>query len=114
MNIYRVLVVDDYEPWRRYVRAALRKDARWQIVGEASDGYQGIPKAATLPPDLILLDISLPKLDGIQAARRIHSLGAGCRILFVSEHQAADVVGTALATGAVGFVVKSAAGRELI
>src|SRR5262249_21198526 len=61
MNSYRVMVVDDYEPWRRYVRAALRKDPRWQIVGEAADGHEAIQKAGTLQPDLILLDISLPK-----------------------------------------------------
>ena len=83
----RVLVVEDHELWRRHLRAMLGPPARWEVVGEASDGLEAIQKAADLNPDLILLDIGLPGLDGIQTARRLLTDDPRSRILFVSEHQ---------------------------
>ena len=77
------------------------------------DGIDAVEKAHALDPDLILLDIGLPRLDGIQAARQILSTHPGARILFVSEHQSPDIVDAALATAAGGYLVKSEAGREL-
>jgi DNA-binding NarL/FixJ family response regulator len=91
--IHRVLVVDDYEPWRRHVRSVLQSTIKWRIVGEAADGPEAIHKADTLKPDLILLDVGLP-------------------ILFVSEHR--SLAEGALATGALGYIIKSDAAVELL
>jgi DNA-binding NarL/FixJ family response regulator len=111
---YRVLVVDDYERWRRHIGSVLERDPRWRIVGEASDGFEAVERALALRPDLILLDVDLPNLSGIDAARRIHTVVPGCRVLFLSEHRSWDIVEAALATNAPGYVVKSDAGRELL
>jgi DNA-binding NarL/FixJ family response regulator len=110
---YRVLVVDDYELWRRHVRSALHGDPRWRIVGEASDGLEAIQEARVLKPDLILLDVGLPAMTGIEAARRILTLEPGARIVFLSEHRSWDVVEAALATRAHGYIVKSDVGGDL-
>jgi len=113
MVISRVLIVDDYEPWRRYVDVALRRNRRWHPVGEATDGLEAVRQARQLQPHLILLDIGLPKQNGIDAARRILSQNPQVKILFLSEHQSTELVEAALATGASGYVVKSNAGTEL-
>jgi CheY-like chemotaxis protein len=114
MVVSRVLIVDDYEPWRRYVDVALRRNKRWHPVGEATDGLDAVRQARLLRPDLILLDIGLPKQNGIDAARRILSENPHAKILFLSEHQSAELVEAALATGASGYIVKSSAGAELL
>src|SRR5262245_44036579 len=111
--VYRVLVVDDFEPWRRHVSSTLGKSSRWQIVAEAADGPEAIQKAADLRPDLILLDVGLPTVNGIEAARRILAHDPSLRILFVSEHQSWEVAEAALCTGARGYICKSDSGREL-
>src|SRR5882762_2417937 len=110
----RVLVVDDYEPFRRFVCSTLGKRPEWQIVGEASDGLEPVQKAEELQPDLIVLDIGLPTLDGIEAARRIRRLSPECKIIFLSQESSADVVQEALRLGAWGYVVKTHAGSELL
>jgi DNA-binding NarL/FixJ family response regulator len=112
--IYRVLVVDDYEPWRRHVKSALQASLRWQIVGDAADGLDAVQKVQALQPDLILLDVGLPELNGIEAARRILALDAGRRILFLSENRSRDIVEAALGLGGLGYVLKSDAGRDLV
>jgi DNA-binding NarL/FixJ family response regulator len=106
-------VVDDYEAWRRHVRSLLHTDGRWRIVGEASDGPEAVEKARALEPDLILLDVGLPTLTGIEAARRIVALQPGARIVFLSEHRSWDVVEAALGTRARGYIVKSDVGSDL-
>ena len=110
---YRVLVVDDFEPWRRHVASTLAESSRWQIVGEAADGPDAIEKAANLRPDLILLDVGLPTVNGIEAARRILAHDSNLKILFVSEHQSWEIAEVALCTGARGYICKSDSGREL-
>jgi DNA-binding NarL/FixJ family response regulator len=110
----RVFVVDDYEPFRRRVVSMLQEQPELQIICEASDGSEAVQKAEELQPDLILLDIGLPKLNGIEVARRIRHLSPGSKILFVSQESSADLVREALATGARGYVVKTDAGRELL
>jgi DNA-binding NarL/FixJ family response regulator len=107
-------VVDDYEPFRRFIRLTLRKGPELQIVGEASDGLEAVHKAEELQPDLILLDVGLPTLNGMEAARRIRKLSPESKILFVSQESSAEVVQQALASGALGFVVKAHAGSELL
>ena len=109
-----ILVVDDYEPWRRFVSTTFQKQPGLQIIGEAVDGLEAVQKARQLQPDLILLDIGLPTLDGIEAARRIRELSLKSKILFVSENRSWDIVEEALRTGAGGYVVKSDAAVELL
>ena len=110
----RILVVDDYEPWRRQLCSVLRKSRRWKVVGEAPDGLEAIQQAEALRPDLILLDIELPTLSGIEAARRILARDPSSRILFVSAHRSLDIVEAAMRTGARGYIAKSDAECELL
>ena len=110
----RVLVVDDYEPWRCFFSSTLQKQPEYQVIGEVSDGLQGVHQAQQLQPDLILLDIGLPTLNGIEAARRIRKLSPRSKILFVSQESSTDVVQAALGTGAHGYVVKTDARSELL
>ena len=110
----RVLVVEDYESWRRYFSTLLPKKEGLQVIGEVSDGLEAIQKAEELQPDLILLDIGLPRLNGIEAARRIRRVSPASKIIFVSENRSADVAEEALNTGAGGYVMKSDAESELL
>ena len=98
----RVLVVDDYEPWRRFASTTLLKQPELQVIGEVSDGLEAVQKAKELQPDLILLDVGLPTLNGIEAARRIRKVSPGSKILFASENRSADIAEEALSTGAGG------------
>jgi DNA-binding NarL/FixJ family response regulator len=109
-----VLVVDDYEPFRRFVCSTLGKRQDLQVIGEASDGLEAVRKAEELKPDLIVLDIGLPRLNGIEVARRIRKLYPKCKILFMSQGSSADVVQEALRSGAMGYVVKADAGSDLL
>jgi DNA-binding NarL/FixJ family response regulator len=110
----RVLVVDDVEPWRRYVRLMLQNQRQYEVIGEATDGLEGIQKAEELEPDLILLDIGLPKLNGIAAARQIRQRAPHSRILCTSQDSSWDVAEEALRAGAQGYLVKEDAERELM
>jgi DNA-binding NarL/FixJ family response regulator len=114
LSSIRILVVDDYRPFRQWVCSTLGKKPELQVVGEASDGLEAVQKAVELKPDLILLDLGLPKLNGIEAARRIRKLSPESKILFVSQQSSADIVQEALISGALGFVVKAHAGTELL
>ena len=107
-------MVDDYEPFRRFICSTLRKKSTLQIVGEASDGLEAVHKSELLQPDLIVLDLGLPTLSGIEAARRIRKLSPESKILFLSQESSADVVQEALSLGALGYVVKAHAGSELL
>jgi DNA-binding NarL/FixJ family response regulator len=110
----RILVVEDYEPWRRFLITTLESRPELQVIGEAVDGLEAVQKAEELQPDLIVLDIGLPSLDGIEAARRMRKLSPDSKILFISQESSADVVQETLALGALGYVVKAHAGRELL
>ena len=107
-------MVDDYEPWRNFFSSALQMKQGLLVVGEASDGSEAVQKAQELQPDLILLDIGLPTVNGIEAARRILQYAPEIKILFVSEQRSSDIVEEALRTGAGGYVVKSKAASELL
>ena len=108
------LVVDDYEPFRRFVCSKLESRRDLEVVGEASDGLEAVEKAQALKPDLILVDIGLPSLNGIEAAHRICRLVPTSTILFVSQISDADVVQEALGNGAKGYVWKQDAGTDLL
>jgi DNA-binding NarL/FixJ family response regulator len=111
---FRILVVDDHEPFRQFVLSKLHQRPEWQVVGEASDGLEALHKATELQPDLILCDIGLPTLNGIEAVRRIRKVARESKILFLSQESSAEVVQGALSFGALGYVVKSFAGAELL
>jgi DNA-binding NarL/FixJ family response regulator len=110
----RVLVVDDYAQFRRFVCSTLRKRQGLQVVGEATDGLEAVRIAEKLQPDMILLDIGLPELNGLEAASRIRKVASGARILFLTNNMDKDVVKAAWRTGARGYVLKADAGRELL
>jgi len=113
-SIVRILVVDDFLPWHRFVASMLKDEPRLRIVGEASDGLDAVQKARELQPDLVVLDIGLPKVNGIEVARRIRQVSPKSKILFLSENRSWDIAEEALRTGAGGYVVKSDAQRELL
>jgi CheY-like chemotaxis protein len=107
-------VVDDFEPWRNYLVAKLAENPALEIVGLASDGPEAVLKATELHPDLILMDINLPELSGIQAATKIRGLSPESKILFVSQNLDFDVALAALNAGGFGYVVKSDAESQLL
>lgn len=113
MHGIRILVVEDFEPWRRFISAAIKQEPHLLLICEVSNGLEAVQKAKELKPDLILLDIGLPKLNGIAAARQIRTFSPKSKILFLSQESSASVVREALEIGA-GFVVKTDAHRELL
>ena len=110
----RILVVDDFKLWLRFVTNSVDGQSDLQIVGMASDGVEAVQKAAELQPDLILLDISLPKLNGIEAARQIRSLAPTSKILFSTVNSSQSAVEAAFSAGACGYLVKSDAAADLL
>lgn len=110
----RILAVDDFEPWRSFVSSALQQQLDLQTFMEVSDGLEAVYKAEDFRPDLILLDIGLPTLNGIEAAGRIREVSPNSTILFLSEESSPEVAEAALEAGGAGYVVKSDAGRELL
>jgi DNA-binding NarL/FixJ family response regulator len=115
LSSVRILLVDDFEPWRHFVSSMLLIKPELQVVGEASDGLEAVQKAVELKPDLILLDIGLPRLNGIEAARQIRNLVPESKIIFLSQESSADVIQEALRLGAWGYVVKAnGGGGELL
>lgn len=111
--VVRILIVDDFEPWRQFLRSFVQQNPAWHIVSEASDGLEAIEKSRELQPDILVLDIGLPKLNGIEAARRIQKIAPNTKILFFSENCCADVVREAFRVGGRGYVVKSDAIDDL-
>src|SRR6478672_10433172 len=106
----RVLVVDDYELFRRFVCSTLGTKRGLQVVGEATDGLEAVRIAEKLQPDMILLDIGLPELNGLEVANRIRQVASGARILLTSNMDK-DIVRAAFSAGARGYVLKADAGR---
>ena len=113
-SVIRVLIVEDFQPFREFVRSTLESRPELQVIGEAFDGPEAVQKATELKPDLILMDIGLPTMNGIEAARRIRTLIQKAKIIFLSQESCAEVVEEALSTGAQGYVVKAKAGSQLL
>lgn len=110
----QVLVVDDCEPFRQRICRILREKLDVRMIREAGDGLAAIEQAEKWQPDLIVLDIGLPKLNGLEAATRIITLSPLSKILFMSQESCVEVVKEALKLGAYGYVVKSDAGADLL
>ena len=107
MPHFTTLVVEDGEDFRRFLCSTLMETTECEIVGEASDGLQAVNQAEKLQPDLILLDLGLPILNGIQAARRIRQLSPNSKILFISQNSSPEIAQGALNVGAHGYLIKS-------
>lgn len=114
MTALRVMVVDDSEVVCRAICGLLRDSSELLVVCVVADGLEAVERAQRERPDIILLDISLPRLNGIEAARRIHKVSPDSRILFLSQYDSRAGAREALNTGATGYVVKSDAAHELV
>jgi DNA-binding NarL/FixJ family response regulator len=110
----RIVLVDDHEVARRALRSVLSSNPNLEVVGEAVEGREAIRKVGELRPDIVLLDISLPDISGIEAAPSIREVSPESRIIFVSQHISIPLAKDALQGGAYGYVVKSDAGLDLL
>jgi DNA-binding NarL/FixJ family response regulator len=110
----RVLLVEDFEPFRQFIASTLQKRRQLHVISEVSDGLDAVQKAQELQPDLIVLDIGLPRLNGIEAARRIRKVSPESKLLFLSQESSADAVQEVFGLGGLGYVVKVHAGSELL
>jgi len=114
LSTIRILIADDYKDWRRQVLSLFQARPEWQVIAEAADGSEAVQKAEELKPDLIVLDIGLPKLNGIEAARRMRQLSPSSKIVFLSSNDDRDIVRAALDAGAVGYVYKPDVLRDFL
>src|SRR5215469_17289890 len=109
----RILVVDDFAEWRVRVRSMLQARPEWKVIGEACDGLEAVQRTTELCPDIVLLDIGMPILDGVEAAKRIRQDSPSSRIIFVTQEDDEEIRIAALATGAEEYLVKTNATSEL-
>jgi DNA-binding NarL/FixJ family response regulator len=112
--VLRILIADDHEVARKGIRSLLGDHAGWEVCGEARDGREAVEYASTMRPDIFLLDIGMPNLNGLDAARQILGMTPKARILILTVHDSEQVVREVLAAGARGFLLKSDAGRDLV
>ena len=110
----QILLVEDFKPFRRFTTLLLGKDPNLRVIGEASDGLEAVEKARQLKPDLIIMDIVLPKLDGLEATRRIRELVPLSKIVFLTGEDSVEVVKRAFSLGASGYILKQQAATELL
>jgi DNA-binding NarL/FixJ family response regulator len=110
----RILIADDHEVARHGIRALLEAHPGWEVCAEAKDGREAVELASTVNPDLILLDIGMPNLNGLEAARQILAASSQVPILILTMHDSDNVVREVLRAGARGFLLKSDAGRDLV
>jgi len=114
MRPFKALIVEDFADFRRFLHLTLQENAECQIIGEASDGLQAVQQADELQPDLILLDIGLPALNGIEVARRIRKLSPNSKILFVTQESSVEAIQEAFRLGACGYLLKLDAAELLL
>ncbi|MGA9986181.1 MAG: response regulator transcription factor [Terriglobales bacterium] len=114
MSTLRILIADDHEVARKGIRALLETRQGWEICGEAKDGREAVECAKQMKPDVVLLDIGMPSLNGLDAARQIRTALPETSILILTMHDSEQVVREVLAVGARGFLLKSDAGRDLV
>ncbi len=108
------MIVDDHPVVRRGLRTLLEVQEGWEIIDEAADGLEAVEKADRLAPDVILLDISMPRMNGLEACRLIRKTLPESEILIVTQHDSPQMMREAMEAGARGYVVKSNAGRDLL
>ena len=113
MTPVRILIADDHEVVRQGVRALLEAEPGWVVCGEATSGREAVAKAVELRPDVVVLDVSMPELNGLEATRQIRSV-VPSKILILTVHESEQVVTEVVDAGAHGYVLKTDAGRTLV
>jgi DNA-binding NarL/FixJ family response regulator len=114
MKPLRILVADDHDLMRRGVKTLLLSHAGWEVCGEAKTGREAVSKAEELKPDIVILDIGMPDLNGVEAARRILKASAGTEILILSMHYSDQLIREIVDAGVRGYLVKSDSDRDLL
>jgi len=109
-----ILIADDFDPWRLRIRDLLADRPEWQIICEACDGLEALEKTRELHPDVVLLDVGMPGLNGFEAAKAIRESSPNSRIIFLSHLSESELRSAAAATGAEGYVLKSKVASELV
>ena len=110
----RILVVDDHPVVRQGLKTLLEGHSGWEVIGEASDGAEAIEKAKHLNPDVMVLDVTMPRMNGLEACRQLRRQSPALEILFVTQHDSPQMMREALEAGGRGYVVKSNAARDLL
>ena len=114
MSSVRIIIVEDFAPFRQFIADTLATKRDLSVISEVSDGLEAVQKAVELHPDLILLDIGLPSLNGIEAARQIRKLVPESKIIFLTQESSADAMQAAHKLGAWGYIVKLNAASDLL
>ena len=110
----KILLVDDHSIVRQGLRTLLEGRSGWEVVGEASDGLEAVDKVVSLKPDVVVLDVTMPRMNGLEACRLIRQKTSALEVLFVTQHDSPQMMREALEAGARGYVVKSNAARDLL
>ncbi len=111
---FRIFIADDHEVVRKGLISLLQAQPDWQVCGEAADGREAVEKASELKPDIVILDVGMPSLNGLEATRQILKSNPAARILILTLHDSDSVVREVLSAGARGFLLKSDAARDLV
>lgn len=114
MSILKLLIADDHDIVRAGMKALLDDQPGWQVVAEASTGRQAVEKAKATTPEVCVLDVTMPELNGLEAARQIKKLLPHTEILILTVHESEQIAAEVLKVGARGYILKSDAGRELV
>jgi DNA-binding NarL/FixJ family response regulator len=110
----RILIADDHPAVRHGLRAILSEHPEWQVVAEAEDGLEALDKVSRLNPDVVVLDVSMPKMNGLTVCRRIRESTPKCEVLIVTQHDSPQMMQEAMGCGAGGYVVKANLARDLL
>ena len=114
MSDVRILIADDHEIFRRGLAAELAQVAGWVVAAQAANGRQAVEMAVDIKPDIVVMDLTMPELHGLEAARRIIAADPAAKILILTAHESEQLVREVLSAGARGYVLKSDAGRILV
>ena len=112
--VIRILIADDHEIFRRGLRSLLESHPEWEVCGEAIDGQEAVERARDLDPDVVVLDITMPRLNGLEAAQMIRNEAPRSKMVILSQHEASLMKQAALSAGAHAYVTKSEVSRELM
>src|SRR2546429_2686174 len=114
MAAFRIFIADDHEVVRKGLCALLQAQPDWEVCGEAADGREAVEKAQQMKPDVVILDIGMPSLNGLEATRQILKTNPHAKVLILTLHDSDQVVREVLNAGARGFLLKSGAARDLV